>query len=159
MKPDQILNELRRTGRKLMFAESLTGGLLVDAFVSIPGASDVVLGSEVTYASELKIALLGVNPDDLETFGPVSSEVASQMARGACAVGQGSADLETGEVLGVSTTGNAGPDGEPVGLVYVAVHDGSRTKVRQLQLNGSRSEIRHAAVRAAVDLIGEQIGL
>jgi nicotinamide-nucleotide amidase len=157
MNASEILEALERQGRKLIFAESLTGGLLVDAFVSVPGASDVVLGSEVTYASELKVALLGVDEATLEKHGAVSAEVATQMAQGVCAVGQASADLEGGKVLSVATTGNAGPDGDPVGLVFVAVYDGRKTKVREFRFAGSRQEIREQAVQAAIELLGEQI--
>ena len=156
---DAILRNLRADGRKLIFAESLTGGLLVDAFVSVAGASDVVLGSEVTYASELKVALLGVDEDAIEKFGVVSAEVATQMAQGVCAVGQGSTDLSAEKVLALSTTGNAGPDGEPVGLVFIALHDGKKTKVRRLNLIGSRQEIREQSVAQAIDLLREHLDL
>jgi len=156
---DAILRNLRADGRKLIFAESLTGGLLVDAFVSVAGASDVVLGSEVTYASELKVALLGVDENDIEKFGVVSAEVATQMAQGVCAVGQGSTDLPAGKVLALSTTGNAGPDGEPVGLVFIALHDGKKNKVRRLNLIGSRQEIREQSVAQAIDLLREHLDL
>ena len=156
---DAILRNLRADGRKLIFAESLTGGLLVDAFVSVAGASDVVLGSEVTYASELKVALLGVDEDAIEKFGVVSAEVATQMAQGVCAVGQGSTELPAGKVLALSTTGNAGPDGEPVGLVFIALHDGKKNKVRRLNLIGSRQEIREQSVAQAIDLLREHLDL
>ena len=159
MTVETILNALRADGRKLIFAESLTGGLLVDAFVSVAGASDVVLGSEVTYASELKVALLGVDEEVLEKFGAVSSQVATQMAQGVCAVGQGSAELEEGKVISLATTGNAGPDGAPVGLVFIALHDGKKTKVRELHLEGSRKEIREETVTQAINLLREHLGL
>lgn len=159
MSAEVILSALRAAGKKLIFAESITGGLLVDAFVSIPGASDVVLGSEVTYANELKIALLGVDEAVLESKGAVSAEVASAMAQGVCAVGQASLDLEVGQVIAVSTTGNAGPDGDPVGLVFVAIHDGKKTKVHELHLQGSRAEIRSQTVVAAISHLREHLGL
>ncbi len=159
MSAELILAALRASNKKLIFAESITGGLLIDAFVSIPGASDVVLGSEVTYASELKVALLGVDEAILEAKGAVSAEVASAMAQGVCAVGQASLDLEAGQVLAVSTTGNGGPDGEPVGLVYVAIHDGKKTKVSELHLAGSRAEIRASAVANSISLLREHLGL
>lgn len=153
-----LIEQLRSNGQKLIFAESLTGGLLADEFISVPGASDVVLGSEVTYANELKIALLGVDEGDLAKFGAVSREVALQMAQGVCAVGQGSTELEPGQVVALATTGNAGPEGDPVGLVYVALHDGRKTKVSEFRFSGSRQEIRQEAVVAAVDLLREHLG-
>ena len=159
MSVELILNALRKSGQKIIFAESITGGLLADSFISVAGASDVVLGSEVTYASELKVALLGVDEDALVAKGAVSAEVATQMAQGVCAVGQASLDLEAGRVLAVATTGNAGPDGDPVGKVFVALFDGKKTKVKELALSGNREEIRKKTVAESISLIGEHLGL
>ena len=159
MSVSQILTTLKVSRRKLIFAESITGGLLVDAFISEAGASAVVLGSEVTYASELKIALLGVEEATLEAKGAVSAEVATQMAQGVCAVGQASLELEAGQVISVATTGNAGPDGDPVGQVFVAIHDGKKTKVKEFAFSGSRQQIREQTVEAAISLLREQLGL
>jgi nicotinamide-nucleotide amidase len=156
----EIINSLRAQNKKLIFAESITGGLLVDAFISVPGASDVVLGSEVTYASDLKSALLGVDETLLEAEGAVNREVAIQMAKGAAAVAQGATDLSAETIFAVSTTGNAGPDaqgGQPVGKAFVAVVHGTRTKAIELSLTGSRLEIRQAVVEAAIHLLGEQL--
>ena len=158
MTAERIIEELRSSGRKLFFAESLTGGLLADAFISVAGASDVVLGSEVTYASELKVALLGVDEEILEAKGAVSAEVAAQMAQGVYAVGLGAADLEPGQLVALSTTGNAGPDGNPVGLVFISIYDGTRKKTREFNFKGNRSEIRAQAVNAAISLLREHLG-
>ena len=159
MSAEQVIDHLRASGRKLIFAESITGGLLADAFISVPGASNVVLGSEVTYASSLKVALLGVNEDVLAEKGAVSAEVATAMANGVYAVGLTADDLEPGQLIAVATTGNAGPDGNPVGLVYVALTDGSKKKVREFTFTGDRALIRSQTVNAAVDLIREHLGL
>lgn len=154
-----ILEYLRSNGTKLIFAESITGGLLADAFISLPGASDVVLGSEVTYANTLKTALLGVDEDVLENKGAVSAEVATAMAQGVYAVGLAAADLEPDQLLALATTGNAGPDGEPVGNVFIALTDGSKKKVREFSFTGDRQEIRAQSVDAAVELLREHLGL
>ena len=61
---------------KIAAAESLTGGLLADAFVRIPGASKVFLGSAVTYDIRAKAKILGVNADLLAREGAVHPEVA-----------------------------------------------------------------------------------
>lgn len=159
MSTEQILEHLRRSGARLIFAESITGGLLADAFISVAGASDVVLGSEVTYASELKVALLGVDEELLATKGSVSSEVASAMAQGVYAVGLTAADLEPGKLVAVATTGNAGPDGDPIGRVFVALTDGSKKRVREYNFDGNRQEIRSKSVAAAVELIREHLAI
>ena len=157
-----ILDALRAEGKKLIFAESLTGGLLIDAFVSIPGASDVVLGSEVTYSEALKSSLLGVSEDLLGAKGAVSSEVAAAMASGVHAVGQAALDLSPKDVIAVATTGNAGPSaqsGQPVGKVFIAINDGAKSRIRELDLTGDRATIRAGAVTAAVDFLREHLGL
>lgn len=157
-----ILNHLRSEGKKLIFAESLTGGLLVDAFVSIPGASDVVLGSEVTYAEELKSALLGVPEELLTSKGAVSAEVAAAMALGVHAVGQAALELDARQIIAVATTGNAGPEaqsGQPVGKVYISINDGHKSKTREFSFEGDRAEIRAATVASAVGLLREHLGL
>lgn len=158
MTPEQIISDCRSAGKKLIFAESLTGGLLVDAFVSVAAASDVVLGSEVTYSNELKVALLGVDEDELTKHGAVTATIAKQMATAAHAIGQTAADLAGSNVIAASTTGNAGPTGEPVGLVYVAVTDGIKTKVQEFQFSGARQEIREQTVAEAIKLISQFSG-
>ena len=161
MTPEKILEVLRGQGKKLVFAESITGGLLADAFISVAGASDVVLGSEVTYATELKSALLGVDESLIQEDGVVSESVVAAMAKGVAAVAQGAMELEAGAVISLATTGNAGPatqSGKPVGTAFVALFDGSKVKTRELQFDGTRSEIRQAVVSAAVSLLGEHLG-
>jgi len=153
-----VLDALERRGATLAFAESLTGGMLCDAFVSVPGASAVVRGSIVAYATGLKASLLGVPEALLAEHGPVHPEVAVRMAQGArtaLSVGGHPADV------GVATTGEAGPDasGEAhVGLVYVAVADAQRTLVREHRFSGDRAAIRAQAVDAAIELLAESVG-
>ena len=65
----------------LAVAESLTGGLVCAALTDVPGASAVVRGGIVAYATELKTDLLGVSPVLLRSAGPVHPVVASTMAR------------------------------------------------------------------------------
>lgn len=162
MSAEKILDKLRAERKKLIFAESLTGGLLVDAFVSVPGASDVVLGSEVTYSEELKIVLLGVSEELLTAKGAVSSEVAAAMALGVHAVGQAALELKPTEVIAVATTGNAGPtaqSGKPVGKVFIAINDGNTSRTREFDFSGGREEIRVASVAAAIEMLREHLGL
>ncbi|MBW3080555.1 CinA family protein [Bifidobacterium saguinibicoloris] len=117
-----LLRACERKGLKIACAESLTGGLLADAFVRIPGASHVLLGSAVTYDIRAKASILGVDGDLLEREGAVHPEVARQMAIGTARL---YAQPEYGDtVIGLATTGVAGPgpDGDkPAGLVYVGV--------------------------------------
>jgi nicotinamide-nucleotide amidase len=135
-------------GETVAVAESLTGGLVADAFVTVPGTSAVFRGGVVAYATPLKHALLGVDADLLEAKGAVDPDVALQMAAGV--------RERLGANWGLATTGVAGPepqDGVPPGVVYVAV-DGPRTsRVERLELAGHREEIRAGAVERALELL------
>ena len=148
-----VLAALSGRGQTLAVAESLTGGLLAATLVDVPGASAVFRGGLVVYATDLKHALAGVRQDLLDERGPVDPDVALALAAGArerCR-----ADW------GLATTGVAGPDpqdGVPVGTVYVACH-GTTGVVRALRLPGGRAAVRHGAVTAALDLLGDVLGV
>jgi nicotinamide-nucleotide amidase len=108
----------------------------------------VVRGGVVAYATEVKVAVLSVDPELLADRGAVDPDVAAQMAEGA-------RRLLTAD-WGVATTGVAGPDpqdGTPVGRVYVAVSGGGETRVERHDLSGTRREIRDGAVGAALTLL------
>ncbi|MFU0573301.1 CinA family protein [Gardnerella greenwoodii] len=133
---ERILSNSVQLGFHIAAAESLTGGLLADAFVSVPGASRVFCGSAVTYDIHAKAKILGVDAHLLQTEGAVFKDVAMQMAVGASFIYRGSGwkyeedsskdSLEDSSfpIIGLSTTGVAGPgpDGsKPAGLVYIGV--------------------------------------
>jgi len=137
-------------GQTVAVAESLTGGLVAAALTSIPGSSAVFRGGVVAYASELKVALLGVEATLLAREGAVHPGVAGQMARGV-------AD-RLGATYGVATTGVAGPDpqdGHPIGEVHIAVIGPGGLVVESLDLatSADRGAIRALTVEAALDLL------
>ncbi|MCI1831488.1 MAG: CinA family protein [Bifidobacterium sp.] len=155
----EILRYCRIHELRIAAAESLTGGLLADAFVRIPGASLVFLGSAVTYDIRAKASILGVDRGLLEREGAVHPEVASQMARGTVTLYSGCVESE--RILGLSTTGVAGPGpdgGKPAGLVYVGMAlprvlrapSGPSCVAHMLRLHGSREEIR---MRTVLDVL------
>lgn len=152
-----LIATLIEHGLSIVAAESLTGGALTAELIRIPGASEVVRGGIVAYATELKASLLGVNAALLAEHGPVHADVAIAMARGA----RTAATLDGRPAdLGVATTGVAGPDAQgdaPVGLVYVAVADARGARVRELRLEGTRAAIRHRAVEEAIALVREHL--
>jgi PncC family amidohydrolase len=149
---------LTQQGRTLAVAESLTGGLVVAAVVDVPGASAVLRGGVVAYATDLKAALLDVDPGLLAQEGAVHPDVALAMARGAAA--------RLGADYAVATTGVAGPDpqdGHPVGEVHVAVvgpgPEGAVTVVTlaldpALGRAGIRARATHEALTLALDHVG-----
>jgi nicotinamide-nucleotide amidase len=158
MSAKDVLDLLENKGLKLAIAESLTGGLLCSELVSVPGASNVVLGSVVAYQSGLKSAALGVNSDLLASQGAVDPEVAVQMAEGIRSRFSLQLLLPTDKVLGVSTTGVAGPleqDGKPVGTVFIAVAGVKGVQVWEEHFSGDRAAIRAKTVEAALFNIRE----
>lgn len=152
--PGDVVADLRRRGLTVAAAESLTGGLVCAALTDVPGASAVVRGAVVSYATDLKASLLGVDAQVLASGGAVQDRVAREMALGVARV--------CGADLGVSTTGVAGPDpqdGTAVGTVFVAVARAGQVvddvQVRELRLSGARDQIRAASVAAVLELLAE----
>lgn len=141
-----LVDALRRRRLTVAFCESLTAGLAAATLADTPGASTVLRGGLVTYATDLKGLLAGVSEEALRTHGPVSPEVAAEMAQGA---------RETCLAdWGVSLTGVAGPDpqdGHPVGEVWIGYAWGTGVETQKLNLSGTRREIREAAVDAALN--------
>ncbi len=132
---------LKARGETVTFAESCTGGLLAARLVGVPGASEVLGESHVTYADAAKARVLGVRPETLEKYTAVSAECAREMAEGARRISV--ADWA------VSTTGYAGPDGgadgTPVGTVFIAVAGKNGTQVKECHFRGQREFIRTLA--------------
>jgi nicotinamide-nucleotide amidase len=145
---ERVVERLTADGRTLAVAESLTGGLLAARVVDVPGASAVLRGAVVAYATDLKHTLLGVDADLLAREGAVHPLVAEQMAAGVRA--------RLGAHWGLSTTGVAGPDpqdGQPPGTVYLGLAWPEGVRTVSLRLPGARAQIRAATVDAALDLL------
>lgn len=145
-----VMMAAKERGKSIVTAESCTGGLLSGCLTANAGSSDVIDCGFITYSNESKSRLLGVPRDAVTEFGAVSDIVASAMAEGALA--QSDADVA------VSITGIAGPGGgskeKPVGLVYMALaQTGRDALVKRYVFAGTRSDIRRAAVGAALELV------
>lgn len=152
-----VLSALARREWTLGVAESLTGGAVCAELVAVPGASRVLLGGVVAYATPVKHTVLGVDPELLHRYGPVHPEVALQMARGIRRVV--GVDGRWADV-GISTTGIAGPDspdGQPVGTVHVGVATPQGSRAFPLLLAGDRQEIRQRTVDAALASLLEML--
>ncbi|HUM02548.1 MAG TPA: competence/damage-inducible protein A [Thermoanaerobaculia bacterium] len=146
-----VVGDLLRThGQTLGLAESCTGGLLAGRLSDVPGSSDYLLGSAVTYANPAKIELVGVLAETLERFGAVSEETAREMAIGA--------RRRFGATVGLSVTGIAGPGGgtpdKPVGTVHIALDAESGIRRHQrFQFPGNRTLVRRWTTTAALVMI------
>ena len=155
----RVVRTLIERRQTIAVAESLTGGGLAAELTRVPGASAVVLGAAVVYATELKHTLLGVEADLLLREGPVDPEVARQLAAGVrerLAVDGRPADL------GLSTTGVAGPDpqgGRAVGTVFVGVASAAGVRSVEWRLAGDRQSIRSQTVSRTVRELAVELGI
>ncbi|WP_417849045.1 CinA family protein [Thalassoglobus sp.] len=130
---EMFVSALRKRSVKIVFAESCTSGLLAATLSKIPGVSNSLCGSFVTYRNDSKSSWLGVSDEDLAApeVGPVSETVARQMAQGAL--------HKTPEAdLAVSVTGHLGPDAPPQwdGIAFsgIAARSADSTSVTKFEL-------------------------
>jgi len=133
-------------------AESCTGGLVASRLTDFAGASAYVKGGVVAYTNEIKISVLHVKAETLETFGAVSKQTAREMATNVRKI--------FGATIGLATTGVAGPstsEGKPVGLVYVAAVGEDFSEVEEFHFTGTRSEIKAQAADMAFELLMRRI--
>lgn len=148
---EQVCSELLRDKHLTVgTAESCSGGLIAKRLTDLPGASDLFVGSIVSYAERVKTALLGVDAALLAEKSAVCPEVAEAMAKGARAA--------LGCDLAISTTGVAGPGPDerenPPGLVYVALDTPEGCFVHELRSGFlTREQVRVSAAQYALDMI------
>ena len=152
--PEFMIGEiLRARNLKLVAAESCTGGLISSRITDVPGSSEYFLGSIVSYAYELKVSLVAVRWETLNTFGAVSRETVLEMAHGV----RKRLDAD----IAISVSGIAGPGGgspeKPVGTTWVglAAPDGEWAKL--FQFSGSREENKSASATAALETLLEYL--
>lgn len=147
---------LKRAGQTVAVAESCTGGGLGQFLTTISGSSAYFRGGIISYDNQVKVELLGVNPDDLAQQGAVSDRVAQQMAAGV------RERLKT--AWGLSITGIAGPDGgteaKPVGLVYIGIAGPDRQVESHCHLFGvtrGREQIRWSSQCVILDTLRRKL--
>jgi nicotinamide-nucleotide amidase len=149
----RVVEENRAAGRRIVLAESCTGGLVAAALTEIPGSSAVLDRAYVTYSNEAKHESLGVSADIIDTFGAVSVACVYAMAQGALARAEG-ADIA------VAISGVAGPDGgteeKPVGtVVFARLVRGEEkpTAEHRVFSETTRSGVRLQATLCALELL------
>lgn len=141
----EIIDLLRERDESLSTAESLTGGSVSAAILTIAGASDVFHGGITAYRDEIKISHLNVEPSLIKKYSSISEEVAIAMAKGAI--------QSFATTWAIATTGVAGPDPvgkASVGLVWIAI-EGPISHRIELALSGEREDVRNAATASAIE--------
>lgn len=148
-----IANLLVENSKTLAIAESCTGGALVQKFTQHPGASQYLKGSSVTYATESKIGVLGVQKRTIDEYSVVSEGVAIEMATRV-------RELYKSDI-GISTTGNAGPSkgdaDAPVGTVYVGIATDKGVVAHKFTMGTNRTRVIGKTVNKCLELLQEEI--
>ena len=144
--PEVLGKELLSRQQTIAFAESCTGGLASSMMTDVPGSSEYVKGSVISYTNEVKNTVINVSKTTLAKKGAVSEETALEMAKGIREV--------ISSDIAVSITGLAGPGGstrkKPVGLVYIGVADANGEACRKFNFGGTRTQIKQRAAMAAL---------
>lgn len=125
---------LKERNLTIATAESCTGGYLAHKLTSISGSSAYYQGSIIAYHNQVKVRELQVPPETLKQYGAVSEATVREMAE--------NVRLKFGTDIGVATSGIAGPDGgtleKPVGTIWIAYADKTRTITKLLHFNKDR---------------------
>lgn len=147
----KVLLEKKKT---LAIAESCTGGYISHLITMLPGSSAYYLGGVVSYSNEMKIDVLGVNPDTISQFGSVSVETATQMAEGI--------RKQTGADFSLATSGIMGPTGgtpeKHVGFVCVAFCSAEQTSTTTFQFRFDRKRNIELTAAHALDFLRKNMG-
>ena len=141
-----LISALRENNLTIASIESLTGGLFASEMVATPKASDVYLGSLVSYANVIKQDILKIDEKMIKEYGVVSKEIADLMAI------RGQELFNTN--ISVSFTGNAGPDtleNKDLGLIYTSIKINKKLYSFKDKLSGSRNQIRKEIVEIVKD--------
>ena len=133
--------------KTLVLAESVTGGLIASLLTKTAGSSGYFLGSFVTYCDAMKQDVLGVSFQTLQEKTAVSAEVCLQMCRGA--LEKSLADVA------VAVTGDAGPGGDSVGLVFGGIATKEHAFVGEVEglLGLSRTEVQDKCAHFLLDAL------
>ncbi len=149
----QIHTLLIKKHKTLAVAESCTGGLLSSLLTSLSGSSDFFILGTVVYSNYSKHLLAKVPLTLIKKHGAVSQPVAEALAQNIRKIAKTN--------YGIGITGIAGPTGgtaaKPVGTVYIAAANKTKTICRRFQFQGTRTSIRQQSCISALKLLKQII--
>ncbi|WP_029511978.1 MULTISPECIES: CinA family protein [Mesoplasma] len=144
----KLVNYLNKTNQTISTCESFTGGMFANEITNISGASNVYLGSFVSYQNSFKQSIVGVSERTIKKYGVVSEKCAIEMAQNTLKL--------TKSDFSISFTGNAGPmamENKEVGLAYICVCSKSKYKVVEInEKNMNRIEFKENGLTVALNL-------
>jgi len=119
-----LVEKLIKENKTISTMESCTGGGVANAITNIPGASEILKFSAVTYSNEFKIKM-GVSSEVIEKYSVYSMETAKEMSK--------SISNFTLSTYGVGITGKLqrrdinNPYGKD-NIVYISIYDRENNK-------------------------------
>lgn len=144
---------LKKQQKTIATAESCTGGLIAARLSSVAGASSYFKGSVVSYATEIKTAVLGVSKKMIENNSVVSAEVASAMALNVKKL------MDTD--YAIATTGNAGPtkgdEKAELGSVFIALATPNEVIVEEFNFGQPREKVIDRALIKSLEILKKEI--
>jgi nicotinamide-nucleotide amidase len=150
---DQISRLFKEQGKTLATAESCTGGKIANLITEIPGASEFFKGSTITYATDSKVAILGIDASLIQQYSVVSAEVAEAMA--VAVKRKFKADYA------VATTGNAGPSkgdsNASVGTVFIGVATETESYALEFMMGNHRERVIQKTVNKSFELLQKEL--
>lgn len=136
---NQVVEKLKAFGYHISFAESCTGGLLASTIINVSGASSVIEESYITYSNRVKMKVLGVTKETLDTYTVYSLETSLEMAKGL--------KEKTNSEVCISVTGETeSSEGSPCAYYFTIIIN-DRVYQEKEECTGSRNEIRTKQVK------------
>jgi nicotinamide-nucleotide amidase len=143
---------LTKFNQTISTAESCTGGKIAETLTAIPGASKYFKGSVVSYATAVKIDVLGISESLIKEHTVVSEAVAKAMALSVKSL------MKTD--YAIATTGNAGPSkGEAeseVGTVFIALATPNEVIVEEYNFGQPREKVIDRAVVKSLEMLQKE---
>ena len=144
---------LTKQNLTLATAESCTGGKIAQLLTAVSGASKYFKGGIISYASEIKIDVLGIEASLINEHSVVSGEVASAMA------------LSIKKMMktdyAIATTGNAGPSkgdsNAEIGTVFIALATPTNLIVEEFNFGQPREKVIDRTVIKSLELLQKEI--
>ena len=144
---------LRQQNKTISIAESCTGGKIAQILTSVSGASKYFKGSVVSYATETKIAVLGLSEELIKEHTVVSAAVVKQMAINVKRM------MKTD--YAIATTGNAGPtkgdSNAEVGTVFIALATPNEVIVEEFNFGQPREKVIDRTVIKSMEMLRKEI--
>lgn len=146
---EEIVKLLTEQHKTVATMESCTGGGVANAITNVPGASEVLKFSAVTYSNEYKIKM-GVAKETIDKYTVYSMEVAKEMSKVISDFTE--ADYGIG-ITGRINREDPNNQGGDASLIYVSIYDRGHDTYLTCTLNAQdipRAENKQMIIRAIV---------